>query len=163
MPQAAITPKPKDVTSAAFAPVAHDRVVEHEVLAFNRAGDDVVAASITVGAPFFRASQVAVTNLTLQESDPGEVHGHPDPVRFWSESSPVAISDGATPLSITADQRLHVSVALDIPEHRLPPGPIRGTLLVRGSGLSRKRRVARCLPCGQPGQPYWTAMARHGP
>src|SRR5262249_24644769 len=133
----AMPAKPQDVTNPGFRPVSHDRAVDQQVLAFNTTADDTLSVSVADGTPFFRISQLVLTDLVLEETDPGEVPGHPTPIRFWAETSPVASGDGSTPLRVTTDQRLHVSVTLDVPEHRRSPGPLSGTLLVQGAAFRR--------------------------
>lgn len=124
-------PKPADYSNGLIFPTTHDKEVSNEVLAA-LVPADTITFSVS-GSPYLRVSDVIVNDLVLTSVDPSELPpGHVGPVGTWEEDLSGEY-DGSTPVPVTQGQRVHVRVALKVPEHAIPPGPVTGTLTLQGS------------------------------
>ena len=86
----------------------HDHLVTKDVLAILFSTDNVVTASITTGAPIFKVAKLVAYDLKLEQVDPSELPaGYKGKVYYWNELESDS-SDGTTPLTVHAGQRLHL-------------------------------------------------------
>lgn len=125
-------PQPNNVFAPNFKPVTHDIGIDQDVIASIIGSNGTLTASISAGAPLFQVVGMVANKLSLESVGLDELpHGHA-PVTVWQETK-VSSNDGATPLPVQVGQRVHVRVSLEIPAHKLPPGPVSGTLLLQGA------------------------------
>jgi hypothetical protein len=128
-----LPPKPADYSNGLIYPTTHDKEVSNEVLAV-LVPADTLTASIS-GSPYLRVSAIRVFDLSLTTVDPGDLPPGHAPLGTWEEELS-AEYDGSTPVHVTKGQRVHVRVALKVPEHAVPPGAVTGTLTLQGSTYS---------------------------
>ncbi len=127
--------KPQDEQHGNFGAMPHDHPVLLDVLAFNVNQGDSLTLSIT-GSDFFKVTGGTIYDLVLETIDSSELpHGHA-PVRTWEEENPQGFQ-GAGPIAVAQDHRLHISVSARVPVNAIAPGPFTGTLVVRGQATSR--------------------------